>query len=154
VNDFIIWFAKDISKAKYRQLFRDRPPIDNPTHRYICVEDESGTVHDLSLKQKLGEEGIPSGRFLRMVTLTSQTGSESSRSPVVVEGVAYRPPGTRGWSTGAEGLARVNRSGRMWAVGRTLMWKNYHSDFPYRPRVSLWDDIRSSGFGIDKLYVV
>jgi adenine-specific DNA-methyltransferase len=34
------------------------------------------------------------------------------------------------------------------------MWKNYHSDFPYRPRVSLWDDIRSSGFGFIKAYVV
>lgn len=42
----------------------------------------------------------------------------------------------------------------MYAVGTTLMWKNYHDDFPYRPIVSLWDDIRSSGFGEDKLYAV
>ena len=34
------------------------------------------------------------------------------------------------------------------------MWKNYHRDYPYRPRVSLWDDIRSSGFGTEKIYVV
>ena len=42
----------------------------------------------------------------------------------------------------------------MWSVGTTLMWKNYHSDYPYRPRVNLWDDIRSSGFGTQKIYVV
>ena len=45
-------------------------------------------------------------------------------------------------------------AGRMWAVGTTLMWKNYHADYPYRPRVSLWNDIRSSGFGSEKIYVV
>ena len=154
VNDYIVWFAKDRSCVKYRALFQERPPIDNPTHRYICVEEPNGAIHDLTLKQKLGEDGIPEGRFLRMVTLTSQTGSESSRFPVEFEHSTYKPPGARGWSSGADGLKRVQRSGRMWAVGTTLMWKNYHADYPYRPRVSLWDDIRSSGFGTEKIYIV
>jgi adenine-specific DNA-methyltransferase len=154
VNDYIVWFAKNRSSVKYRALFQERPPIDNPTHRYICVEESNGVIHDLTLKQKLGEDPIPEGRFLRMVTLTSQTGSESSRFPVTFERSTYKPPGARGWSSGADGLARVLRSGRMWAVGTTLMWKNYHADYPYRPRVSLWDDIRSSGFGTEKIYIV
>ena len=34
------------------------------------------------------------------------------------------------------------------------MWKYYHEDYSCKPRVSLWDDIRSSGFGSDKVYVV
>ncbi|MEL7640030.1 MAG: site-specific DNA-methyltransferase [Solidesulfovibrio sp.] len=154
VNDYILWYGRNKESTKYRQLFQERPPIENPTHRYICVEDSEGTIHDLSLKQKMGEEPLPEGVFLRMVTLTSQTGSESSRFPYLFSGKQYRPPGARGWSTGEDGLSRVEKSGRMWAVGSTLMWKNYHSDYPYKPRVSLWDDIRSSGFGSEKLYVV
>lgn len=154
VNDYIVWFSRDITKIKYRPLFVERPPIDNPTHRYICVEDANGKIHDLSLKQKLGEASIPDGEFLRMVTLTSQTGSDSSRFPVSYAGRSYKPPGARGWSTGLEGIRRVEKGGRMWAVGTTLMWKNYHADYPYKPRVSLWDDIRSSGFGSEKIYIV
>ena len=154
VNDYLLWYAKDINSVKYRQLFRERPPIDNPNHRYICVEEYNGLIHDLSVKQKRGEEPIPNGVFLRMVTLTSQTGSESSRHDYNFAGTAYRPPGARGWSTNAQGLDRVYRAGRMWAVGRTLMWKNYHRDYPYRPHVSLWDDIRSSGFGTERIYIV
>ena len=42
VNDYVLWCAKDIGNAKYRQPFRERPPIDNPTHRYICVEEPDG----------------------------------------------------------------------------------------------------------------
>ena len=154
VNDYLLWYAKNVSSTKYRQLFKERPPIDNPTHRYICVEENNGEVHDLSLKQKLGQEPIPDGDFLRMVTLTSQTGSEISRQVFNFCGKTYRPPGARGWSTSQQGLSRVNRAGRMWSVGTTLMWKNYHKDYPYRPHVSLWDDIRASGFGTDKTYVV
>ena len=154
VNDYLLWYAKDVSSSKYRQLFKERPPIENPTHRYICVEENNGVVHDLSLKQKLGQEPLPDGDFLRMVTLTSQTGSEISRHEFNFSGKTYRPPGARGWSTNQQGLSRVYRAGRMWSVGSTLMWKNYHKDYPYRPHVSLWDDIRSSGFGTEKTYVV
>ena len=154
VNDFIIWYSRSLERAKYRQLFRERPAIDSPTHRYICVEDELGTIHDLSIDQKLGKALVPDGEYLRLVTLTSQTGSEASRFPLVFQNVSYAPPGNRGWSTNQHGLSRVHRAGRMFAVGTTLMWKNYHTDYPFRPHVNLWDDIRSSGFGTEKVYVV
>jgi adenine-specific DNA-methyltransferase len=154
VNDYLVWYAKDIAQVKYRPLYKPRPPIDNPGHRYICIETPKGEVIDLNLRQKKGEEPLPPGRFLRLVTLTSQTGSASSRFPYQFEGAEYRPPGARGWSTSREGLDAIRTSGRMYAVGTTLMYKNYHDDFPFREVTSLWDDIRSSGFGETKVYVV
>ena len=154
VNDYILWYARKADCIKYRQLFRERPEIDNPTHRYICVEDSSGHIHDLTLKQKLGRAPIPSGRFLRLVTLTSQTGSATSRFAVTYRRSRYVPPGARGWSTNSCGLERVRRANRMFAVGTTLMWKNFHADYPFRPQVNLWNDVRSSGFGSKKVYVV
>ncbi len=154
VNDYLLWYAKNLAIVKYRSLFEERPPIDNPTHRYICVQDQNGRIHDLTFRQKTKQDPIPDGQFLRMVTLTSQTGGDSSRFPYKFCDAKYHPPGARGWSTGDVGLARVEKAGRMWAVGTTLMWKNFHADYPYRPRVSLWDDIRSSGFGSEKLYIV
>jgi adenine-specific DNA-methyltransferase len=154
VNDFLLWYARDRGRVKYRQLFRPREPTENPHERYICVETPTGDVIDLSLKQKLGDSPIPEGEFLRLVPLNSQTGSDTSRFGFEFERKTFRPPGTRGWSTNEAGLRRVQAAGRMYSVGTTLMWKHYHSDFPYRPRVSLWDDIRSSGFGDKKVYVV
>ncbi len=44
VNDYLLWFARKVSGVKYRSLFQARPAIDNPTHRYICVEDQSGKM--------------------------------------------------------------------------------------------------------------
>ena len=54
VNDYVVWYSRSLERTKYRQFFRERPAIDSPTHRYICVEDELGTIHDLSIDQKLG----------------------------------------------------------------------------------------------------
>lgn len=154
VNDFIIWYAKDASNVKYRRLHREKPPIERPEERYICVEEANGKIHDLSFKQKSGVAPVPEGNFLRMVPANSQTGSDSSRFPFAFWGVNFRPPGARGWSTGEVGLQRAKEAGRLWYAGTTLMWKSYHKDHPTRPRVSLWDDIRTSGFGSEKLYVV
>ncbi|MCQ0987157.1 site-specific DNA-methyltransferase [Jiella marina] len=154
VNDFILWYARQKTKVKYRTLFQERAAIERPEERYICVEEPNGRIHDLTYRQKVGADPVPSGRFLRMITATSQTGSETSRFPYRFWNQTFRPPGARGWSTGDRGLRRVERAGRMWAAGTTLMWKNYHEDYAYRPRVSLWDDIRSSGFGSSKVYIV
>jgi adenine-specific DNA-methyltransferase len=154
VNDYILWYARERGRTKYRHLYRSRAPIENPNERYVCVEDEEGRVIDLSVRQKIGEEPMPRGRILRLITLTSQTGTESSRFAYEFEGHSYFPHGARGWSTSREGLDRVKQKGRMFAVGRSLRYKNYHDDFPYRPAVSLWDDVRASGFGESRLYVV
>jgi adenine-specific DNA-methyltransferase len=154
VNDFILWYACSINFVKYRPLYQEKKPIERPEERYICVETPEGKIYDLSYNQKLGTDPIPEGRFLRMVPANSQTGSESSRFDYSFRGKAFRPPGARGWSTNLIGLRRVDCADRMWAAGTTLMWKYYHEDYSYRPRVSLWDDIRSSGFGLTKTYIV
>jgi adenine-specific DNA-methyltransferase len=154
VNDFILWYARKRDSVKYRALYQERKPIERPDERYICVEEPNGTIHDLSFKQKLGLDPIPTGRFLRMITVTSQTGSDTSRFHYEFWGRTFRPPGTRGWSTNFAGLQRVEHADRMWAAGAALRWKNFHTDYAYRPQVSLWDDIRSSGFGTSKTYIV
>jgi adenine-specific DNA-methyltransferase len=154
VNDYVLWYAKQRGATKYRRLFRDRDRVENAQERYICIERPDGTLCDLSVNQKLGQELVPDGAWLRLVTVTSQTGSETSRFEVPWRGREYRPPGARGWSATTLGLDRLDKSNRLFAVGSSLRWKNYHADFPYRPVVSLWDDIRSSGFGGDRLYVV
>jgi adenine-specific DNA-methyltransferase len=154
VNDFILWYSRYFGAVKYRTIYQERKPVERSEECYICVEMQDGRIHDLSYNQKIGKESIPDGRYVRMITVTSQTGSETSRFVYPFRGHKFRPPGARGWSTSLTGLQRVERTDRMWSAGTTLMWKNYHSDFPYRPRVSLWDDIRSSGFGFIKTYVV
>jgi adenine-specific DNA-methyltransferase len=154
VNDYLLWFAKDKGHVKARKLFNEKPGIENPAFRYICVETPGGDVIDLSLAQKTGAARLPDGEILRLVILHSQTGSDKSRFVYKFEGGDYVPPGARGWSTNYAGLERVRKSNRMFAFGKNLNHKRYHRDFPSREINSLWNDIRSGGFQDQKVYVV
>lgn len=154
VADYLLWYAKDKSKVKYHQLYQRRPPIEKATDRYVCVETPEGKIIDLSKKQLSGEEHIPEGRFLRLSSPSSQTGGETSRFPVIFKGQTFYPPSKRGWSTTPEGFERLAKANRLYAVGNSLVWKNYHEDFPFRAITSLWIDTFRTGFGEKKIYVV
>jgi len=45
-------------------------------------------------------------------------------------------------------------AGRLFAVGKTLRWKFYHEEFPFRHLNNIWMDLPSSGFGEKRVYVV
>ncbi|MBD9529142.1 site-specific DNA-methyltransferase [Paracoccus sp. PAR01] len=152
--DYIIWFAKDRSSIKFRQLFIERPAIDKVDERYVCVEEHISKITDLSLRQKMGIDPIPEGRFLKLENLTSQTGSDSSRVPFSYAGRTFKPGGSRGWSTHLAGLATVSRAGHLWIQGNTLWWKSYRDKGRVTPRVSEWHDTRSNAFGDERIYVV
>lgn len=153
VCDFLVWYAKDKRAVRYNQLYLERADIENPYERYICVETPDGTIIDLSVKQKLGMLPIPEGRLLRLRPTDSQGENDSSKIPVVFRGKNYFPPRGRHWSVPPDKLQTLEED-RLFAVGNTLVWKSYRDEFPYRPLANVWDDIRSTGFGEGKLYVV
>lgn len=154
VSDYVLWYARDRQKIHYRPLNTEKVPIDNPTERYVCIESDAGEVFDLSVPQKMGVEARPKGEVLRLRDTSSQTGGESSRFPFVFQRQEFRPTGNRGWSTDLGGLGRAASAGRLYAVGNSLRWKNYHEDAPSSSINNLWSDLTSSGFGEERIYVV
>jgi adenine-specific DNA-methyltransferase len=152
--DYLLWYARDRGSVRYKQIFKDRPAIDNPAERYVCVETPDGQIIDLSLAQKSGAAPMPAGRILRLRALDSQTGGESSRFSFEWGGRTFRPATTRGWSTTEKGLRRLAEKGRLFGVGASLRWKAYHDEFPHAPIGNLWTDISPTGFGEAKEYVV
>ena len=154
VSDYLIWFAKKLPELKRRGLTIPKPPIDNPKERYVCVETPEGVLIDLSVKQKMGKAPIPDGRILRLSDMTSQTGSETSRGEFVFQGSTHSPSGTRGWSISTDGLDRTARAGYLVSVGKSLLWKRYRDANRRSDINSTWFDLKPSGFGGEKVYVV
>ena len=153
-NDFILWFAKSIAHVKYRPTIIPTDIFENPNERYICVETPTGEIVDLSVKQKMRLAPIPEGRILRIYPTYSQTGGSSSRFDFAYRGATYRAPGQYGWQTTAQGLRRLDYSNRMQQVGSSVGWKAYFEGSRYRPLNSVWADLRSGGFGENRVYVV
>jgi len=155
ITDYILWYAKDAERAKYRQLYRGKEIGGVAGAQYTWIENDNGQrfratsdqLETLQLRQ----------RIFRADQLTSQTVrvNQSTVFPVVMDdGKTFLPSGTRGWSTNVEGMARLKSAQRLLAIGNTLTYVRYLDDFPAFPLNNLWEDTVSSGFADPRVYVV
>ena len=152
VNDYLLWYARDRSQIKYRQLYVPRAERTQGG-TFDWIETPDGRCQRLSAAQRRGEESVPEGRRFRAADLTSQSGGETTRFEVEFEGKHYLPSTTRGWSTNQQGMERLRSAGRLFALRSVLCFKRYEEDFPFVPLSNAWDDTTIGTF-TKKRYVV
>ena len=155
VNDFVLWYAKDIRQIKYRQIYEGRVFGGEGSTQYNLVEPpDGGFVRPMSDEEKAQPSGIPDGwRIIAHDNLTSQTGAETTQQPIEWQGRAYRP-NKGGWKTNVQGASRLVKSTRVIAIGNTLRYRRRFSDFGNMPIHNFWMKFRTSGFSDQKVYVV
>lgn len=148
VNDYIIWYAKQKDRIKYRQLFKEKEIGGAGGEQYTWVELADGTRRPL----KNGEDES-AGRIFRPAPLTSQGSSATTVFPFEFQGKIYEP-GKGGWKTNREGMQKLAEANRLIGLGKTLCFVRYFEDFPAFPYNNFWEDTVISGFGDPKIYVV
>lgn len=155
VQDFVLWYAKDRERLKWRPLYAARAVDDDANYRLVREGDavRALTKEEFRAKGELFSEGWD---ICRANPLTSQTVriGQTTVFPVEVEGYAAFTPGKGGWKTNREGMERLRLAGRLLPTGRTLSFLRPFADFPYQAISNAWDDTRQSGFGAEKTYVV
>ena len=88
--NYIVWFAKDRSKAKYRGLLQSKGFEDDEGGRYTRVELSDGTRRFLNNDERKDITRLPKGaRIYRHDNLTSQSGTETSQFPIELDGVKF-----------------------------------------------------------------
>jgi adenine-specific DNA-methyltransferase len=152
VCDFILWYAKDRERIKYRQLYLDKEVGNEGASNYTCIESpDAKTWRRMTRAERDNPSLIPMGwRVFSMDNLTSQRPPGSYEFEF--EGKKYTP-GRNFWKTHQEGMSRLAQAGRLIASGSGLYYKRYLSDFPVFGLANFWTDT-SSSFMVDKLYVV
>ena len=150
VYDVILWYAKDLERIKYNQpYFAKTSGNVEQQFRYF---DSSGVV--LPIDEASGQGPLSREDRLTPADATSATGADSIRFDVLLDGSVFFPPGTRGWSTHKDGVGRLIRANRLFAIGRTLRYKRFLSDYPVSPLQNMWSDTVQSGFASPRTYVV
>jgi len=150
--DYLLWYARDISKIKYRQLFRPKLAGKSFADVYRYVELPDGTRRLLSK-----EEAAEGGCSIEGAKLYAH-GDPTSQKPTTVFAFEFQGktfhPGRRGWRTTKEAMERLGKCRRLVVVGDNLRYIQYADDFPVTPLNSVWDDTGTGSFLEDKLYVV
>jgi len=150
VYDTILFYAKDISIAKYRKQLTATGP---DTYAYPNVEKDDGSWRRLSTEEREAFD-VSVGRLFRTDNITSQSGGEKTSFPVVIEGRSLLPSKGSFWKTNERGMKALAKAGRLKPVGNTLTYTRYQDDFPARALTAWWDDTIQSTFAAKNIYVV
>jgi len=153
VTDYLVWYARDGERIKYRQLYRDKALGGEGSGQYTWVREPTGDERQASASERQESSNLPSGsRVFAADNLQSAGASTALSVPFEFDGVSYVPSPNSHWKTTVSGLRRLALAGRLKRVGNGLYYRRFIDDFPVFPLTNVWDDT-SSSFS-DKTYVV
>src|SRR5680860_1044188 len=138
VADYLLWFARDVQKLKYRQLYQSKVVGGDGGDKYNQVELPDGQRMATRKALETFDELPKKIRFFRKDTLTSQR--PPGFFPVEFEGNEYLPLPNY-WKTGEIGMQRLIASNRVVVEGRRLAYVRYHDDFPVFALTNVWADV-------------
>ena len=153
VSDYILWYAKEKSQAKYRQLYTEKVLSKGAGARYNQVELEDGTVRPITEEESLRPLQLPkNARVFLGGPLTSETPSTSTVFEFELEGRKHFPS-KGGWKTNREGMKKLIWSKKLFNTKGFVNYKMYFDDFPALALTNLWDDTMGTAEQ-NKVYVV
>ena len=156
VADYLLWYAKDESQVKYRQLYEPLTRTETVEYfsSYAMVELPDGTCRRLTREERVDPDGyLPEGaRLYRRTGLDSQGYSVTGRSEAYEwNGQVFECPPNRQWSISMEGMDHLSAIGRLDAGQGGLSWKRYEDEVPGRRISNLWP---VQAYPPEKRYVV
>ncbi|RBP45213.1 adenine-specific DNA-methyltransferase [Roseimicrobium gellanilyticum] len=156
VADFIIWYARDKARVRYRQLTQPKTPGEEGATGYTMLYDAAtGFWRTMWKAERDDLSRIPKELHVFDSTpLVSDGGSEDSSKPFPAFGTDWRIAANNHWKTGHDGLARLLAADRIVQVGKRIEYRMMLADFGQTPRANIWLGLGERGFTGDKVYVV
>jgi len=153
-TDYIIWYAKNKDTIKYRQLYFEKSLETDSSGVYSWVESKDGIRRRMTSSERINPEALPQGsKIFRLDNMTSQSGGETTRFPVEMNGKTLIS-GKGFWKTNKAGIDNLIKKNRVTPSGITLAYVRYLDDFPVYPISNLWTDTGTGSFTDEKRYVV
>uniref|UniRef100_UPI000C07A76D site-specific DNA-methyltransferase n=1 Tax=Acetobacter aceti TaxID=435 RepID=UPI000C07A76D len=155
VADYLIWYAKDIKNVKYQQIYLQKELGEEGATQYTYVESADRSLfRSMTADEQSDPRKIP--RDYRILTHgdMSAQGTSGNTEPFEFNGKVFRVPANCHWKTTPAGMLRLAENNRLLAMGNSLRYKRYLSDFPLFPVSNIWTDMGTSGFAAKKLYTV
>ena len=154
--DFLLMYAKDHERTKYRQLYAER--TEEAESRYDQVMLAEGTIRPATEDETAGTEPLPAGaRIFRVDNITSsRPAGEGDVREFEYQGKRFTP-GAGTFKTDLAGLQRLGVVGRLHVSSKgKLNYRRFRDDFSPAQVGNLWTDISGAvqSRSDPKVYVV
>jgi adenine-specific DNA-methyltransferase len=151
---YLIWYAKDVSQMKYRQLWRERDQNDwfHDTPGGSWGIELDGERRQTIPAEKSDPKRLPSGARIYALSKLNSAGSTQSPQSFAWRDKSYTPGSNNHWKTSLAGLARLEWANRLEARGGPPWFVRFHDDNPQVPLTNLFED--TAGKSGESIYVV
>ena len=152
MGDFIVFYAKDKEKLKYRQL-QEASSVEGDFHWNVAMFPD-GSKRKLE-SDEVNNHLLVSKEFdpARLVAMSPIGYTENRVFPVSLNGKTFTPPRGKSWKTDEDGMSRLIGSERLvsFEEGNRLNYLLRLSDYPVSPITGNWSDTSAA---VDMRYVV
>jgi adenine-specific DNA-methyltransferase len=145
INDYILWFAKNKEKTKFRRALSKKIEGAVVGYQYLETEFSSKPVSQSTNQER------DNGRLWGSYPLHSQGFRNTTTCSFSWQGRSYHPGMTRNWKVATDGLTRLGWAGRIVVGPNVLRFKRYFDDFRAINVSNNWDETFTAG---DRIYVV
>ncbi len=143
IADYLLWYAKDRKRAKYRPLYEplNRAEVVKHFSSYVMVEMPDGSCRKPTPEERFDPDRyLPEGaRLFQRMPLVSP-GISKTRSVYEYDGRVFRCAEGVRWTISMEGIDRLAALNRLYALegGESLRWKLYEEEVPGRRINNVW----------------
>ncbi|MDG9970242.1 site-specific DNA-methyltransferase [Achromobacter mucicolens] len=156
-SDYLLWYAKDKARVKYRQLYLPKNSSTFKSYKY-AVSPDAASVRALTREEKESPALLPEGwRVAQLSFAVSQDAGKPEERFYKFKDRAYDCGAHRHWkTTNPAGLDNLSKARRLIGLGSQLNYIRYVEDFAATPLTNSWGDTGSAGFSNadPKVYVV
>jgi len=126
VYDFLVWYARDIQKLKYHQLYLERD-FQQKTGTFDWIKIKNGKIRKLSNEEKTNPSSMPEGDLIKLADLSGMK---------------------------EEQIENLQKMRRLFELNGTKYGIRYEKDFPVIGLINTWTDTVTSTFASNKIFVV
>jgi len=139
-GDYLIWYAKDIDRMKYNQLYWEKT---EDTSGYNRIEFPNGTRRSITKEERENYQIPKDTKLYSSGALYGAGVTKEGGKPFEYQGELYYP--SRGhWKTDINiGMKRLANANRLEVAGKTLRFVRYLDDFYAVPITNIWKDTQT-----------
>jgi len=139
VFDYLCWYAKDIKKLKYRNLFV--PKAVGQGSEFVFADTDNGGFRRLTAEE-ITDFATTAKKFkvFKRSDLASSGYTPSCTFPLEFKGEVFKTSGGKSWRTTPAGIENLKKANRLIVLGGKIYFKMYLGDFGYTSMTNSWQD--------------
>ena len=150
VADYVLWYAKNKSEMKFRDVFTSRAVGEGTVFTSVQLPD--GTRRAMTPEERAEPKLLPAkARIFGTDNLVSSGYTPTCIFPIEFDGWTFNPTSGKSWKTNQIGIEALRKADRLSTSGKTLRYLTFVDDYPVMKLSNLWTDTKGES---DKTYVV